>query len=405
MSIYIVTYATHEKGYFNILKESCPELIILGMGAEWKGFCEKQKNFVKFCKTKKHNDIICAIDGFDCVVLSDSETIKNRFLEFDCEIVFSKGGTPPHLVTKYIQDKLFGKCENKNINSGMYIGYANSIIKFWEKLNENDDDQQFATRICKNNFPMKIDIDNKIFYNFSPIDDIKIENNTLIINNNTPCIIQAPGNYDINDVLIDLGFTNLPDLESDNLYRINTYGLKFIPEMLFIIICCFILYKIENKFIASLVCIIILLEFIHYELYVKHFNINIYRKIICMIFDLIHGLIPIFLFYLFYNYKCNIQKLLLLNTFYGVIILLFFYFKMCILTIIDNWLLDNDPTTRYFGYQNRIKYLYDVNHKYIQEKGDNTNAWINSNMSILAILCILNFYCLIQIYKKNTIIQ
>ena len=37
----IITYATHEERYFSILKESCPDIVVLGHGKKWNGFKDK----------------------------------------------------------------------------------------------------------------------------------------------------------------------------------------------------------------------------------------------------------------------------------------------------------------------------------------------------------------------------
>ena len=130
-NIYIVTYATHEEGYFSLLKKSCPDLIVLGMNTKWNGFYGRVKEIVNFCKTVNENDIICHVDGFDSVVLCNKEKIKEKFLESKSNILFSSLRNPSNIIIKYLQDKLFSSCKGEKLNAGLYIGYAKNIIDFF----------------------------------------------------------------------------------------------------------------------------------------------------------------------------------------------------------------------------------------------------------------------------------
>ena len=67
----------------------------------------------------------------------------------------SHAGLSQSVTSKYIQDKLFGKCKEERLNSGMYIGTSESIITFWEDF-DGQDDQWYATQKCKH-MDMKID--------------------------------------------------------------------------------------------------------------------------------------------------------------------------------------------------------------------------------------------------------
>ena len=115
---YIITYATHSSGYFELLKQSCPDIIILGWGEKWNGFGDKIKATVEFCKTKKPDDIVCCIDGFDSIVLTSKEEIYKKYKSFNIPLIFSNGASSSSIFVKYIQDKLFGKCKSKRLNAG-----------------------------------------------------------------------------------------------------------------------------------------------------------------------------------------------------------------------------------------------------------------------------------------------
>jgi hypothetical protein len=398
---YIVSYVTHTESYFNILKKSCPDIIILGYGDKWINWYTRIHKILDFCKTKNANDIICAIDGFDTVVLSSPDEILNKYKSLKYDIVFSKALNPNNTIIKYGQDKLFGRCNNYNLNAGMYIGNAKALIDFWKDIDYNDDEQTYATKICResSNINVGIDINNILFYNYSKIDNIKISDNRILLNNIYPCVISAPGNHNINHILSKIGYTNLPDIKFDYNYRIKTYLKYFKLEILYILLSILILYYSKNKYLAISACFILFLELIHYELYVKHINQKQIYKYVYVLLDLFHISIIYCIFYLFLNFNCDIKKLLLLNTIYSFILLLFFYFKKCILTELENKVLGIDSDFGSVSRKKRLNYFFDIEETYTSTKGNNTIQWLEGNKLIILCIFILNIYCLIKNFK------
>ena len=199
---YIITYATHSENYFELLK-TYPNLIILGYGKKWNGFADKAKNVVSFCKKVKSEDIVCVVDGFDTIILEFSNEILKRFKELNKDLIFSRGGKATNSINKYIQDRLFGKCNNQRLNAGLYIGKVKSIINLWKNFKENMDDQYFITQKCLNEENIYIDNEYYIFYNYSKSDKIRIKDKKIYINNNiyNTCILGAPANGNINLIL------------------------------------------------------------------------------------------------------------------------------------------------------------------------------------------------------------
>jgi hypothetical protein len=400
---YIVTYTTHSERYFELLKQSCPDIIVLGYGEKWNGFNDKVKASVKFCKSKQPDDIICFVDGFDSVVLTSKEEILEKYKTFDIPLVFSQDMTTSSIIIKYGQDKVFGRCKNKRLNAGLIIGTAESIIDFWSDIQENEDDQEYATRKCKKINYMKIDVENKLFYNYSSADTINIKNNSLFINNNKypTSIISAPANNNINHILSQLNYKNLPDNKNDFKYRISTYGKYFIKEFILALLIVSIFVYFKNIPFSIIISLIFVCSFLEYELIVKHLDTTTINKILYLIIDFIHLFICFFIIYLMINFDCNIQKLLLLDIIYFSIIGLFFYFKSCILTIISNKLI-NKQNCSWNGYSHRISYFFDINKSY--EKCSDTNSninttelWMNGNIINVSIIILLNIHCLWKI--------
>jgi hypothetical protein len=399
---YIVTYTTHSQGYFELLKQSCPDIIVLGFGEKWNGFYDRIKASVKFCKSKQPDDVICFVDGFDSIVLTSKEEILEKYKSFHTPLIFSQGGSAPTIFGKYIQDKLFGKCNNTRLNAGLIIGTAESIIDFWRDIQENEDDQEYATQKCKKINYMKIDVEHKIFYNYSSADTINIKNNSLFINNNKypTSIISAPANNNINHILSQLNYKNLPDNKNDFIYRFSTYAPKFIKEFILALLIVSIFVYFKNIPFSIILSVIFVCSFLEYELIVKHLDTTTINKILYLIIDFIHLFICFFIIYLMINFECNIQKLLLLDIIYFSVISVFFYFKRCILTIISNKLINNKNYS-WNSPEHRISYLFDINKSYKQTNGvinkSNSDLWMNGNFTMITIITLLNMYCLWKI--------
>jgi DNA-directed RNA polymerase subunit H (RpoH/RPB5) len=79
----LITYATHNTGYFNSLKESAKknnfELIIIGYGNKWEGFTKRINDIILYLKNINNNELVCIIDAFDCIVLGNAEEMKKKY--------------------------------------------------------------------------------------------------------------------------------------------------------------------------------------------------------------------------------------------------------------------------------------------------------------------------------------
>lgn len=289
---------------------------------------------------------------------------------------------------KYIQDKLFGKCNNDRLNSGMYIGTSEAIISFWENF-QGGDDQQYATQTCKT-VDMKIDTNHLLFYNYSPDDDIVVKHDQLYVNDTQPCVISCPGNASINPYLKQLGY-NPPDIKYDWTYRLYTYMIPFLPEV--ILVCTIVSILMYLAFPLSLALSFLLFTtFLEYELHIKHYPISPFYKCICLLIDVVHMFLMVVFFSLAVNFDCNLKQLCMLNTLYLILVLSFFHFKRCIISIYQNKILNN--TVGWTGPIDRIVYFLNPEKQYIN-KGS-TKGWIESNKSTCLIIILLNLYCLFK---------
>jgi hypothetical protein len=391
--MHIITYATHEERYLPLLKQSCPDLVILGMGKKWNGFQDKVWATVEYCKQHPH-EIICFIDGFDSVVLHDE--LLARYETFDSPLVMSHAGLTQTVFSKYIQDKMFGKCKEERLNSGMFIGTSESIITFWEDF-QGGDDQQYATQTCKT-MDMKIDTEHLLFYNYSPTDTIVVKQGQLYVNDAQPCVISCPAGGDINPYLTQLGYTP-PEIHYNWTYRLRTYMKTFLPEVLliFAIVTTFACVSFP---LSLAIAFLMFSTFVEYELHIKHYSVSPWNAFCYLSLDCLHVFIVIVVFYLLFNLQCSMKKLVLLNTIYLIIVVLFYYFKRCIITIYQNHFIQDD--VGWPGPFDRILYFFNPEKQYVtkHKSKDFTNRWIEGNKKTVALIIALNLYCLYKMHKN-----
>lgn len=401
--LYIVTYATHSERYFETLKKNCTDIIVLGMGTKWNGFVDKAKGVSDFCSTKNPDDIVCFIDGFDSVILEQSQ-IEKRYTELGHELVFSATTTTINTVfKKYLLDKLFSSCEETGarLNSGMYIGTCKSIIDLWSDF-KGGDDQRHVTKKCKDVF---VDIDHKLFYNYDISESIEVREGKLYkVGQDTSIpVISCPGNGDMNKTLSQLGYTNLPDIKMNYLYRLKTYGKLFIPEIIWVLVSILLFIKIPNKLIASIISFLILLEVINFEVHIKHLEIHKIRKILYSLLDFVHISVITLLFWLMYK-SSNVKTLLIMNTFFLIILALFFQFKKCILTIIENKVAGISDNYMHVPREVRLRYLVDPKQEYKKQQGKSSvHEWINGNKIILFIVVLINIMTLWRVRNSKVL--
>lgn len=261
--MHIVTVVTHSENYFPYLVESCKrngsELVILGYGEKWLGFNWKIKKMIEYLNTLHKNDVVCFVDGYDVIC-------TRNLNELEAEFIALKEKTSCKMIVGYenlfyfnkLGNLYFGKCKNKSLNAGTYIGYAEDILDIIQKIYnlnpKNDaDDQILMTKYCNLNNDLYIDIDNKLFLTISSsLNDlnkyITYKDNKLTYKGNYPFFIHAPG-YGILDTIIEkLGYSKCNIRY--NLYKeffkkkILLYFNEILPYILLII---FFLYIWMNK--------------------------------------------------------------------------------------------------------------------------------------------------------------
>ena len=195
--IHIITYATHSEGKFDELINNNfnVSIEVIGWGKKWNGFMDKFKNMYEYIQTLPDNDIIIFIDGFDTEINQPLDVIKQRFLEFNSDIVLSEH---PKLLNNYVTKKFFGTCQGDLIaNSGLYGGYnikLQELLKHILKYNDTSDDQQGLNSACKYFDNIIIDTEKKLFHNLN-------YSERYLCGNFDSCFLSTPGDLSFNRLI------------------------------------------------------------------------------------------------------------------------------------------------------------------------------------------------------------
>ncbi len=232
---YLITYATHDERYFKFIKNRVHK--VLGFGKKWNGFHDKVKAVVDFCESVEPDDIVCFVDGFDSMILGTDQEILAAYKALGHELVFSKEKSIPNSKgDMYVLNRNFGNaCVSSKLNSGLYIGNARGIADFWRDMQPGQDDQRYA---CSKG--PYVDLENKIFYNFSKIDkDVQRDADGHIFKGQQKVlIIGMPGNETIrSDVIAQPKYFRL----------LKAYWKNWIPEILLVSVLIYVIYTRWSK--------------------------------------------------------------------------------------------------------------------------------------------------------------
>lgn len=177
----IITFATHNSGYYDSLRESAEKkgfsIKVLGYGEKWKGHMDKFYRVKEYIRQQSDDKICVFLDGFDTVVLRKEKECLDIFRSIHKQ---GKVLVSASSATQIITHLLFGGVHPKDqkrtynaLNTGMYMGYAKDLKKLFDVLgpylkNPNENDQQMTTHCYLENKCepyLQLDTNSQIFYN------------------------------------------------------------------------------------------------------------------------------------------------------------------------------------------------------------------------------------------------
>jgi hypothetical protein len=241
MSLEIVTYANKSQGMFEELvkNEFGVPVKVLGWGTKWNGFSDKYKGMSKYLETKKDEDIVIFLDGFDTKINKNPQNVVKLFKEYDCKVLVSKN--PPW----FFQTLIFGECNDSIANSGLYMGYAKYLKHFIDEALELkcEDDQRNLNTVCQNNDYIKVDKDETIFKNINPFQNDK---------NIETIFVSYPGTISLNRYL--RGFVEYTQFVYIYVLCLLVLGLAFFPQKQRILVTTLVLYTTFYALAADKSC-------------------------------------------------------------------------------------------------------------------------------------------------------
>lgn len=245
MNVHFCTVGTSEERLQKLRNSADKNAIKLknvGEGKDWNdtmsgfGGGPKIAFMLDFLNSEEvhHNDIVLFTDGYDTIFVDDGQTIIDRYLEMNAEVIWA--GEQHIWPDKSLQERFHG-IENahiskyKYLNSGGYIGRAGYIKNLFNQYkdaktecNSHDangwvDDQEFCQRMFLNQnlslMYQKIDYECYIFQTHEPNID-KLDNGQMWnpITNSCPCIYH--GNGDGLDILLKVYQDHIGDIDEDH---------------------------------------------------------------------------------------------------------------------------------------------------------------------------------------------
>lgn len=188
----IITIATDETKMWALdqsAKKYGVEITNIGKDHPWRdemqgmGGMPKIQIVNEYLSTVPPNDIILFMDGYDTFLADNPETILERFLDMDADIVFgAEANHWPLGDSPIINEWPETGTDYKFLNSGLYMGKASALHKFiTHSVNDNQssqgDDQLFCQRrylqnLKTNDLKVKLDVEAYIFQNDDP--DIQV---------------------------------------------------------------------------------------------------------------------------------------------------------------------------------------------------------------------------------------
>ena len=278
MSIYVITIATHNKGYLEVLKTGCQnggmQFITLGYGEKWGGLIWKFHKMREFLNNVNlhPNDLIVFVDGYDTLCINNAQRLLTKFYSLETNILISQDikyvNNPLY---DYFHNRIFGNCNDIYINTGMYMGFfpyvkklINTICTKSDCLDSKLNDQVEMTKLCKLADPfytanVKIDTENSIFLNLVA-NKLDIYHNDIVtvtkygkltlVNGDDIVFVSGPNNTDLLPILKLYNFKD-PGLfrthSSEIFIKIRDYAKYVIPEIIIIIVIILVIILFTIK--------------------------------------------------------------------------------------------------------------------------------------------------------------
>lgn len=226
---HVVTVATDENKAGVLFASATRNNITIqniGKGVVWEGGDMtgpgggQKINLMKhFLQQQDDQDIVIFVDGYDVLINDDLPTVVQRYLGFECDVLFAAEKTcwPDSSLVDLFPSQ---GTEYKFLNSGLYVGKVSSLKRLFEEgvANAGDDQLYMQKRYLKQQelgLTMKLDVENYVFQCLAKAAaDVSIKPNKQILNTATrccPCILHGNGGPQdkarFEDIVSTLGYS------------------------------------------------------------------------------------------------------------------------------------------------------------------------------------------------------
>lgn len=263
----VVTVATHSERYFPCLQESCHRhgytLVVLGWRQRWQGYAWKFKLVMDYLRTLPPRTIVVYVDAFDVIMLQAAAEVQVRFEACKTNVLFSAEMNMPNCIMDYLYRRMF-PFKGPSLNSGLYMGYAVALVEVLEQMQgpPNSDDQ-YLLALLTQRMPVPYDKHNSIFLNIHGTStwrcatrehfDLRtsqycrlVNGHIVLPNGARSCIVQGPGNVNMDSIAIALGYTVPTQMRATSCKYTIVRAAHALPyylrEILALILLCVFLY-------------------------------------------------------------------------------------------------------------------------------------------------------------------
>jgi len=260
--LHLVTVATHSEGYLPVLdqqvKERGLELKKLGWGKEYTGHFMKDMEMMEFLeKDAKSGELVVFIDGFDSLMLSDQDEMVKKFNNTGAKLLLSVENIG---ILSFIHAAVFERVQGKYINSGLYMGERDFMLKFLKDMYASDDFNRQSNQKTWCNHLHKLQIEDKfdgiildkdsdVFLNhsFTTSNWPQIKDKRIVLKDkHTPCLIQGNGKEDMSYIIKSTGHQEYNKHKGEYFWKKIQYSLKAVfkvynPILTFYIYLCILL--------------------------------------------------------------------------------------------------------------------------------------------------------------------
>ena len=231
----VIAFGTDKQAYYDLFIESCNrysiEPVILGWDEKWIGHGKRLVAIRDYIKNLPGKEIVIIVDAFDVIFLCGPDEIEYKFNKMSTS--FLCGAINLGKLAGRIYNYEFNKTGKKLpltptnynfLNTGTWISHASyaqylidELIKKYHMTDISMDQQLFTGLYVQNLYNVDIDWRCEIFHNIifkdlltrkADLKDLKFYDNRVMntVSGTKPCIIHAPGNTDMKEIALKLGY-------------------------------------------------------------------------------------------------------------------------------------------------------------------------------------------------------